>query len=122
MRDTRKRQDINKTLVIDYKVQVVDAKLRLQKLADAHAIYIPEDMNLNQGDQNIAPGRSILLREIQSVIIISSFSAFTINMSNSEGQISGIRCNGLFIMEAPMDHIEIIAIGNEKTRVAYIYA
>lgn len=86
----------DKTVVVEYKVQLADLLSRSVKLKGSVAAPIFKQNDFNSGDFTLTPEKPLLIANIESCIILQSFEDFEIVIS---GEIESIvmPCRGLFI-------------------------
>lgn len=118
----KQHQPTSKTVVTDYKVQVVDINLRLKSLAGAMAAHIPEDSDLITADYTVTNTKTALLNGITTVVVVQSFGPFLVSISNASGMITDIPCTGLFIMYGALDSVEVKSTTDLPARISYFYA
>ncbi len=120
---TKKARSTSKTVVTEFKVQVVDINLRLRNIAGAMAKHLPDTANLQSGDCTVMDGQTQLMNNITTVVIIDAFEPVLLSISNSSGEIQELQCSGLFIFYGQLDSVEVkVATPLAKTRISYLYA
>jgi hypothetical protein len=122
MSSSSKIQPTDKTVVTDFKLQIVDLQLRLRNIAGAMAAHIPSTADLTSADFTVSNGKSALLNNVTTVVIVQSFSPFLVSLSNASGMITDIPCTGLFIVYGAFDSVEVKSVADAATRISYLYA
>lgn len=86
----------DKTVVVEYKVQLADLLSRSVKLKGSVAAPIMKQNDFNSGDFTITADRPLLIANAESCIILQSFQDFEIVISGETESIV-MPCRGLFI-------------------------
>ncbi len=86
----------DKTVVVEYKVQLADLLSRSVKLKGSVAAPILRQNDFNSGDFTLTAGRPLLIPKVESCIILQSFEDFEVVISGATESIV-MQCRGLFI-------------------------
>ena len=117
-----KVQQLDKTVVTDFTVQVVDLYLRQKYMKAAVSAKIPQNTNFVQADAMVTDTLPVIISNINTVVVINSWSPIVLDLANSSGVIRGIPCAGLFVMYGQFSSVTIWGIDAAGTRLSYLSA
>lgn len=119
---SKKLMATDKTVVTDFKVQIVDMHIRLKQFGGAKAAHIVNHSNIHQADYTVTKTERALMNFVKTLVIIESFGDVVLALSNGSGQITDVVCTGLFIFYGELDSVEVRAIDDTPVRISYIYS
>lgn len=112
----------NKTVVIEYKVQLADLLSRSVRLKGSVAAPIFKESDFNSGDTTLTPDRPLLLANVQSCIFLQSFEDFEVVISGETESIV-LYCRGLFVHNGSAKSIMArVPRNTDQVRLQYIWS
>ncbi len=120
---TKKIRPLDKTVVTNFTVQVVDVNVRLKSIAAAVASRVPEGANLVSADYTVTDAKSALLNNITTLVIIHTQAPVLISMSNASGELRDMLCTDVFMFYGALDSVEVKPASiNTPVRITYLCA
>lgn len=116
----RKRLPYDKTVVVDFKVELADLHSRkvVQKGSIAKSVSV--DDNFAASDYTVLDTAPVSIPNIKNHISITSFDQFNLALVKDGVQIQTL-CNGLFIVQGAFDRVDILVpTGVTKLRVSVV--
>lgn len=116
-----KRQPLDKTLVVQFGIQIADINMRSRQLEGSIASKIGRDSQFRQGDRNVDLTNTLVLDDIKSSIVVHSFGDFNVSITKDGSTITSY-CSGLFIYTGILECVEISSTSETPIRLSYICA
>lgn len=115
----RKRLPTDKTVVLEYSAQLADILSRTTRLKGSIATRILSESSFNNGDINITQTTPFEITGILSVIVLSSFDNFIIEINDTVT----LPCQGLFIHTGPINKVKVYPpVGLDQLRMQYLWS
>jgi len=120
---TNKILPLDKTVLTEFKIQVVDIHRRSKYLVESIAVRVPNSGKFVSADATVDQSSDLDLIGISSVIAIHSFVPIIILLRDLSGAVVSVPCAGLFLVYGSFASVSIRTVPEHpSTRLTYLYA
>lgn len=114
-----KSKPLDKTLVVQFRGQLVDIVGRKNALSGTHAARIPSTDTLTEQDV-VLTSTPVVFSDIKNAILLYSFTPFKLKLTIAGVQSEEATCSGLFLFFGSLDSIALYS--TVETRISALFS